>query len=324
MLFKNTISISQFAPIAITTNFANLSPIVRNVEADFILPVLGETTYDGLNGAYTAATDENSLTSTQKALLQKCRDAIAPMVAYNFLPGAEVKLSDAGAQRMETGSNKTAYQNQVVNFREQVLRDHDKAIERLYKFLEANKTDYPDWQTSDEYADYQSLFIKTGGEFDKNVRTSSPYRNYYAIRNYIFDVEQNTIQKLLGTDLFTSLKETGADPAGTFTAIEKDLLIKVRKATAFLATAKAIPFLNVQLDSDGFTIIGTTRAQNDVLAKRVAAGDVALNAYIEACKREAQEWINSIADWITVNVPSPVSAVNETGNLDRTGSFGMF
>ena len=328
MLFKNTILVSQFAPIATTTNFASLSPIIGNVEEDYIIPVLGQTTYDDLNNAYIAVTDESTLSDPQKALLQKCRSAIAPLVALNFLPGAEVKLSDAGAQRIETASNKTAYQNQVNNFRIQMLNDHDRAIERLYKFLEANKADYPDWQTSDEFINYRSLFIKTGGEFDNNLKSSSPYRNYYGIRNYIFDVEQNLIQNLLGPDLFSTLKTIDADPAGVFTDIQSDLLVKVKKAIAFLATAKAIPFLIVLLDSDGFTVQGAARAQDDQIAKRVAAGTDSLNAYISACNREAKEWINAIEAWLVINVIQPVEVYyvtpNDTGNDCRIGSFGMF
>lgn len=326
MLFKSTISLSLFAPIEKNVKFEGLSPIIRQVEEDHLIPLIGEDVFNALNTAFTDAAQETSLTDPQKALLQRCRDVIAPLVCYNFTPQTEVKLNDAGAQRMETGTNKTAYQNQVNNFRDQMLADADKAVERLYKFLEANKETYPDWQQSDEYADYRSLFIKTGAEFNANFSSASPYRNYYAMRAQMFDVEQSTIKKLLGADLFDSLKETDADPEGVFTAQEKNLLISIKKAVAYLTVANAIPFLNVKIDGNGLTIMNAAGGQDDQLTKRSAAGDSALNNYIEACRRSANIWINNISEWIAENITNPVAntAPADTGNINRKGTFGLF
>ena len=128
MLFKITASVLQYAELT-TIQFASVKPTIRLVEQQHILPVLGSVLYKSLNDAYTATEDENSLTDDQKDLLEKCRCVIGPLLCYYYAPKAEVKLGDAGAQRSESESLKSAYQNQVVNFREQNLREGEQGDE---------------------------------------------------------------------------------------------------------------------------------------------------------------------------------------------------
>jgi len=320
MIFKTTISLNQYAPIATTTNFISLRQLVANVEEDNLIPVIGEALYDKIN-----VDDETSLTDSLKKLLDKARALVAPMVAYQFTSLTEVKLSDAGAQRTATNNFQSAYQNQVVNFKQQNLTDSIKATERLYKFLEKNIEDYPDWTDSDEFKNYRSLFIKTGGEFDNNFRTASPYTNFYALRNFMADVEQSVIKKLLGADLFSALKATEANPDWQHTDAEKDLLISLKKAIAFLSVAAAIPFLDVRLDGNGFTVMNSAAGQNDALTKRSAAEADRMNNYIKACKTNAATYINNISEWLAENTsPLPEAPPPDNGNTDRSGAFGMF
>lgn len=326
MLFKTTNKLIEFAELSTTVNFNNVKLTIRMIEQQHIIPAIGQELYALLDDAYTAAADENTLSDKYKILLEKVRDVIGPLVCYYYLPKADVKLSDSGAQRIETGTNKTAYQNQVLNFREQNLRESEMATELLLQFLEDKKTDYPQWQSSEAFAEYRSLFIKSGKEFDKNFRTASPCRNYMAMRSRMVDVENHTIKKLLGAELFAALKKTDADPDGVFSDPEKELLIKIKKAVAYLTVAESIPFLNVRIDTNGLTVMASNRAQNDEMATRQTAADKALNAYIDAAREAGQAWVNDIADWIKENITVTVvvdTVETPSGNTERKGNFGL-
>ena len=327
MLFKTTVRLVSYANLASTVNFSNVSPTIRTVEEQHIIPLLGKDLYTALNTAYAAAAaDESDLSATNKALLEMVRNVVGPLVCYYYAPLAEVIVGDSGVHRMETATNHTAYQNQVLNYRQTNLDQSENATEQLLQFLEDKKADYPDWQTGDGFADYRSLFIKTGTEFKKLYPSHSPCRNYFAMRPRMKDVEENGIKKLLGDDLYTSLKETDQDPDGVFTAIEKDLVFKIKKAVAYLTVAEAIPFLNVRIDTNGLTVKSQARAQNDEVASRTAASERAISNYIDACKSAARDWINSIQDWIDTNTTNEAIPLPDviTGNIDRIGSFGMF
>lgn len=327
MLFKNTIRVVDFAKLASTVNFNNIAPTIRMVEEQHIIPVLGQQLYDVLNAAYAGATAETDLTAPQQNLLDKCRNVIGPLVCYYYTPKAEVILSDAGAQRLETGNNKTAFQNQIINFREQNLRESEMATELLLQFLEENKTDYASWVTSDGFKDYRSLFIKTGKEFQSLFPSASPYRNYFAMRPRMKDIEENTIRTLLGDDLFASLKETDADADGAFTDVETDLIFKIKKAVAYLTVAATVPFLNVRIDGNGLTIKALARAQDDMLSARGQASSNDMGNLIAACKEAGASWIDAIKKWMDINTSPPAGRLpldSSTCNRERTGSFGMF
>lgn len=337
MLFKTNATLLQFAELASDIQFNSVRSTINLVEQQHIAPILGNTLFNSLNQAYTAAADESALTDVEKTLLEKCRFVIGPLVCYYYLPKAEVKLGGAGAQRIESDSNKTAYQNQVINFREQMLREGGMATETLLQFLDENKDDYPDWLTSTGYQDYKDLFIKSGSEFQGLFSSHSPYRNYMAMRGHMKDVEQNSIRTLLGDQLFNHLKEIDQSADPSFSETEKDLLQKVKKVIAYLTVATSIPFLNVRVDINGLTVMNSTSAQNDQQAKRSAASDKALDALINACNAAAKSWINNVTTFLEDNaaafadyLPQPAAADEDPRNGDDdnddvclNGSFGL-
>jgi hypothetical protein len=343
MLFKTKDKLIEYAELSASINFNSVKPTLRVVEQQHIIPVLGQALYTSLDTAFTAAADETTLTQPQKDLLDQCRCVIGPMLCYYYTPKSEIKIGDQGAQRMETATNKTAYQNQILNFREQNLREAEMATELLLQFLEDNKADYTDWQTSDAFKDYRSLFIKSGGEFNKYFSSHSPYRNYWAMRSKMLDVEENNIRTIIGSTLFDALKAKDADPAGTFTDKETALLFKLKKVVAYLTVAFSIPFLNVRIDTNGITVMSPSgRAQDDQLAKRSQASKDDLNIIIEKSEAAAKSWINNVTDYLDANTADftgwPLVAVvsedehipltdvdNDNDDLltDMSGSYGL-
>lgn len=336
MLFKKTDKILEYAELT-TVRFTSLMPTIRLVEQQHIIPQLGNDLYTQLNDAYTAAVDETTLSDLHKTLLDKCRQVIGPYLCYYYVPKSEVKLSDAGAQRMETATNKTAYQNQVVNYREQNLREAELATEFLLQYLDEKKTDYPSWAASTGFAKYKDLFIKSGTEFNENFTSQSPYRNYMAMRASMQDVEQISIRPLLGDALFAAMKLKDQTDPDTFTDNEKDLLKKLKKVIAYLTVANAIPFLNVRMDSNGITVIGSGgRAQDDNKAKMQSADKTILDNLIEKCQAAAKSWINNVETFLLAKNeefqtlrPDPLVTESQTTPIITDsqptlgGSFGL-
>lgn len=321
MLFKTKDKIIEYAELTGTINFNSVKPTIKVVEQQHIIPILGQELYTGLNNAYTAAANEDSLTDEQKTLLEQCRCVIGPMLCYYYAPKAEVKVSDAGLQRMETTNAKSAYQNQVTNYREQNLREGELATELLLRFLETNKADYTEWTASDAFKEYRSLFIKSGQEFDKLFTSSSPYRNYWAMRSQMLDVEENSIRNLLGDTLYKALKAKDQDAAGTFTDKENMVIYKVKKVIAYLTVANAIPLLNIRIDANGITVMTGNAALNDNL-KRTSADKDAVNAIIDKCQAAARSWINNVENYLNANATDfdgwPIVSDTDTDGEKRT------
>ncbi|WP_347269020.1 DUF6712 family protein [Paracoccus sp. (in: a-proteobacteria)] len=324
MLFKTTSKIKEYAEFT-EINFASISLTIRQVEEGELVPIIGTALYDSLNTVYTAAADESTLTASEKSLLDKCRMLIAPYVSFYYAPKSEILLSDSGPRRSESANVKTAYGYQVVNFREQKLREAEKAAESLILFLEQNKTDYPLWTVSDEFKNYRSLFIKTGSEFDLYFRSASPQRNYFAWRYKMLDVEEQIIRQKLGDDLFDHLKTIDASASPVFTAPEKLLLVKLKKTIAYFTVCFALPFHSVRIDANGITIIAAnSTVTNKDQEPRQPANNSAINQIITSAEKSAQVWLQNAIDFIENNISDfpdyPVPVSNVAPLADQSGS----
>ena len=247
MLFKNTIKVTEYAEITASTNFATVKPTIQRIEEDHLISILGNTLYKSLDTAFTAATDETSLSTNEKALLDKCRKVIGSYLGHYFAPIGEIKFSDSGLRRSETATEKTAFQYQISNFREACLRNGDAASEQLLEFLEEKKESYADWTSSPEFTSYRDLWIKSGKEFAVFFPSHSPYRNYLAMRSKMEDVQEQHIRKAIGQSLFDYLKAKTLAATPAFTEKEGKLMYKLKKAIANYTVSFSIPFLSVRM-----------------------------------------------------------------------------
>ncbi len=329
MLFKDSTKLLEYAELT-GVNFPAVKPTIRIVEEHHIVPALGTTLYNALNDKYTTA--ESTLTDAEKNLLEYCRRAIGPYTAYYYTPKAEIKVGDSGAQRAETTTNKTAYGYQVKNYREQTLRDGESAVESLLQFLEDNKIQFPDWQNSDAFKDYRSLFIKTGSEFKTLLPSHSPNRNYCAMRSKMYDVENNNIIPAIGEDLFDYLKAIDQNPDGTFSPKETILVFKLKKAIAYLTVGYALPFLAARIDANGITVISLHNSVASINEEsRTAASDKTIENFMKSCISSGEAWLQNAINYCAkypLDFPlfPIVVVVTDMGlspNFDITGSFGL-
>ncbi|HYC28383.1 MAG TPA: DUF6712 family protein, partial [Chitinophagaceae bacterium] len=295
MLFKTTAEIKAYAQFTGDINFASIKPTLRFVETFHLIAILGKELYRSLETAYT--TGETSMSENQKALLEQCRLMVAPYLVYYYAPKADVQLSDGGM----TKNKEAAYQYQGAAFREAALREAEMCEELLLEFLEENKADYAEWTNSNVFKEYRSLFIKTGGEFAELFSSSSPYRNYRAIRTKMPDVEEQMIRMAIGDTLFDGLKTKDAG-AQNFTDQEKALLFKLKKAIAYQSVALSVPLLNVRIDAAGISVVAKTASgSSDEKNSRTGAADEALRDLVSTCTDGAKAWLKSAKEYLETN-----------------------
>lgn len=299
MLFKDTNKLKEYCELT-SANFASVKPTLRHVEAVRLTPLIGKELYTALNDAYTAASTEADLSEVLQDLLEGCRKVIAPYFAFHFTPKAEVKLGDGGAMRQETQSSKTAYKDQVARFREANLQEAEQQSELLLEFLDENKADYPLWTASKAFEKYQQLFIKTAFSFNELFPSHSPYRNYWAMRSKMVQVEQQNIKHAIGETLFDALKER--DAAGTLTEMDAKLLYKLNCSIAYLTVSFSIPYLGVRMDANGLTVTDTgSSGSNDELNKLKNAPATQLDLIINSAKSTGEAWLNDAIKFLTDN-----------------------
>ena len=333
MLFKDSEKIKEFAQLSGEINFLSIKATLRMVEQKHIATILGNELYSSIDAAYTAEANETLLPAATKSLLLQCRMVIGPMLCCYYIDKADISLGDAGAQRLENATNKTAFQYQGTKFKEANLREGEDATELLLQFLESNKINYPLWTASNTFKQYRSLFIKTGNEFNELYPSQSPYRNYWAMRTKMLDVEEIIIRPFLGDTMIDALKVIDQTPAPAFSEKQKQLLFKLKKAIANYTVAFAVPQMNVRINANGLSVVATSSiSTNDNENTRSAANDTAINALIRSCNTTGQEWITNTTkylkdneadfpDWIGFSTITTTETASP--NADLKGTFGM-
>ncbi len=332
MLFKDTKKLVDYAEITLSTNFHTVKPSIDRIEEAILIPILGTELYTELDNAYTAATNESSLTGNEKTLLDKCRKVIGSYLGYYFAPIGELKFSDSGMRRSETASEKTAYQYQVTNFREACLRNGEYATESLLEFLQTNSSNYSSWENSSAFTRYKLLFIKSGKEFNEYFTSHTPYRNYWAMRSKMTDVEELNMRAALGDDLFDALKEKDQAQPASFTDKEEKLLFKLKKAIANFTVSFAIPLLAVRMDANGITVATSgARTSRDEDAQRQNATDNNMANIIRSTSSTGEEWLKDAIKYLNQNAadfplwPAPVvdTVDEEEINNNLNGTFSL-
>lgn len=298
MLFKDTTEIQQYMEVDTTVNFPSLKSSIRAAEKELIVPVLGLSFYLDLNTKYNTGT----LSNKEKDLVEVIQAALAPHSIYLYIPKSEANITDGGIRRNETDTSKTAYQYQVTNLREALRSESEKAVEFLLAFLEEKKADHPVWSSTPEFRRYRSLFIKTGSQFNELYNTASPYRNYFAMRSTMENVEQQVIKKLIGDALFKALKDKDQLNDPVWSEYEQTLLYRLKKCIANLTIASATSSLAVRIDEYGLSVTSAfTSTSNDQISKRGAAADNQISQLSREARTAGETWLNDAVDYLREN-----------------------
>ena len=332
MLFKTAAELKEYFDVSGTITFEKIKATIQFVEDTILIPIMGRELYENLLEYYNNSTSD-IYTDEDKypELLIACRKVIGPYAAYNFIPKAELVISDSGAQRTETANTKSAYAYQIASAREQRLKEGEANSEALLKFLTEHTTSFNVWVESDEFKEYQSLFIKTGTDFNKLYKTPQPYRNYFAMRFKMVDVEMLTIQPTISPSLFEYLKEKDQQNDSEWTEAEAKLLFYIKKSIAYFTIAEAIPNLSVRVDTNGLTVVSeNTVTANKDLEVRKDADMNKITALASNCYSSGQSWLKMAVTYISNNASefstwvAPVAATKvDLKNDTYTTVFGL-
>lgn len=298
MLFKTTAQVLQHCRLS-QVNYESIKSTIATAENKYLVPLLGAEQYAELNDAFQADPG-TPLTAPLAKLLEYCRKVVGPYTCVNWAPKADLQLSDSGAQRFESETNKSAFQYQIRNYIEANQQEGDEAAEALLQFLDANKTDYPLWVSGTGNKLYRDLFIRSGGEFHQLFTTAAPYSNYWQLRSFFKDVEEGTLRIFLGETIYTGLK-TKTTSGTALTTQEDELMFCIKKSLAALAVARGFPFVNIRMDGAGLTQAGGVGGTDDKLRSRNLASDNALASFVKNAESIGQQWLKNTEAFIKRN-----------------------
>lgn len=258
---------------------ANL-PDFGAAEIKHLVPLIGYSLYDSINGAINADPAEE-LNEADTALLPYLR-RVAALFAYLDDMGTDnAKITDNGIRTTESANLPRVFGWQYKELKNSLQSKAFDAVEVMLRFLFENKTDYLAWLSSDEYASLNGLLIKTGTDFDLHYKLYQPMRTFYSLKVLLDEVQEDFLKPAIGEDLLDYfIQASGLDDD------EKKFLKLLKKAAAYMVIKKACQHYSVRFDANGFTVLSGD-SENPETAGRTAADVSIFELKMESCEQDA-------------------------------------
>lgn len=271
-LFKAEISISNpnvadigflnhYADINTNTAWSEILPHVEDAIGQYITPYIGN---ELLMDIAEKIEDNTTLDETQIEFLRLLRRATAYYAATLFIPSKHTTTASGGEIQNNSAHTSPASLSSLKFKLWQVTLQADKHMDALLAFLEkqvqADNTYFDLWKESTAYTKGTSPFFRNTGEFQFYYNIFESRRAFLALINHISDVCEDTITPIICDDLFIQIKTQLQ--SNTLSGPNDTILHLIRRAVAYLAVAKAAPFLSIIVESDGFKIVSNTEGMD--------------------------------------------------------------
>lgn len=168
-------------------------------------------------------------------LLKKVERPLAYFAYMIATPFLDVVLTQSGFAVVSNSNLAPASKDRVANLKTAITDLAHKSIERLLLFLEQNITNYPEWQSSDAYFEWNQFFINTANRFNKICNIDSSRLRFLSMRQDMADVEQLQIEPAITNELATEIKQQAQ--SNTLTPANKIIFELIQRAAAHLTFA---------------------------------------------------------------------------------------
>lgn len=141
-------------------------------------------------------------------LVQHIQLPIAFQATLWHYQGNDISHEDSGRKmKIDADSEKMAWEWMYDRDDAAALRMHQKALDRLIKFLNTNADSFPEWQDSAARKKSLSLFINTSEHFDSLFAIDSSPAFFHRLAPIMAEIERKHIKPIIGVDKFKELKE---------------------------------------------------------------------------------------------------------------------
>jgi hypothetical protein len=304
-------------------------PNVLTAEYKYLVPLTGLALYNDISDKYNNT--PGGMTADEISLLKMMRVVSLCYAFKDGLASGYLTFTDNGITKMNQGGTTELRKWEFEKIDSELLTTANDATEVLLNFL--NEKQFDLWLTSDEYAKFTTLLIRTGTAFDDQYKLFQPNRTFFSIRSAVADAQELYLNEGIGEDLLEYLRDLD-DPNDAL----KKAIGFLKKALAFFSIRRCTEHFNVRFSDNGFTVASDINM--DVAdAGRRDAGDKTLEIKLRACEESGQTFLSKARealvayykdapedDFVTAYEEGPlVNFVDQSertsGNENRTGVF---
>ena len=236
------VEVQKYITASSSTSKDRLWPFVEAAERKYILPVLGNDSYNDLQLFYNArgswssgsigSGEDTVKTRELLRLVQLSEINLAYFIGFDLL---NARISDQGFQRAETDNFKGVYKYQEENIRSYFKNTGFNGLDDVLQYLEDNIEYFPEWEDSEAFTLRKTSFIKDTKTFNRICDIGNSRLIFLRLQPFIQQVLDIDIKLLLGNTIWTNLNSELAknNPAADYVALAAEL----QKPLAFLSVA---------------------------------------------------------------------------------------
>lgn len=294
MLINKHEDIKKYTELNTGVKFPSITPSIDFAEQAHIIPLIGKSLYNKLNTEYNA----NTTSGIYIKVLEAVQRALANLAAANYVPFADVQMSDAGITNASSSDQKAAFKYQVQNMQQAFLQRGLSYLDSLLALLDENVSTISEWSGSDEFKKYRSLFIQNGTQFKAHYsNTQYPRQLYMQLLSTMEHVEEFTIKPIISDAIFNALKNKLQSTTPNLTAEETELLRIIQKAVVFISLHDGIPQINVRVDDNGISVLSPMVDINGN-NNRTATTDTQLSFFLNSAHKTGQLWLEKCVKYL--------------------------
>jgi hypothetical protein len=321
MLFKTNKEFITYEAASSGLAFDDIAPYIQKVELKILRAAISPEQYKNLDDAYNASASP-VLSDQQKALLEYCRQVIAPLALAMYSYIGQMNISSQGFQIVSTETNKQAFQWQMVELRKQLRSRGFEYLDLLLAFMEqAPEVDYALWRASTAYTVFKKNILQTALEFSEYYNIRGSRYMFQQFQPFINQAEEGLIKNTLLPGLYNLIK---AEILANDLSVPNARLVELLKpALAGLALAKGLLQISVSITEDGITVFNNEASQTVDTA--VAANAAAVSALRIEAEKDGKAALEVAYSYILKNLADfPTHTSDPAYNAEATSHTPHF
>ena len=230
-LIKSSDELKEYIRISGNLNIEGILPSVPEAQDKFLRNILGEELLTDLDEWYNL--DEGSQPSVEayENLLPYVQRALARFTIVVASAELDIHLTDSGFGVISNTNLTPASAERVKKYDQQNEKRAWDNIEILLRFLEQNKTDYPEWVSSDAYTMAIRNLVNSAEEFDDIISIDKSRLYFSRVRTIMDDADLLHIRPTISDELFDVLINQIKNDS--VTAANQKILKLLRRAEVF-------------------------------------------------------------------------------------------
>jgi len=295
--------IKSFLPVSVASDIESLIPFIESAESEYIEPILGSALYAYLLTYYTNPLVTGTWIGTNHEkwadLLKKVQRSLINLAYWTGYDLLNVTMDSTGFHREESETRKGLYKYQEDSLKSLFRNNGFNGLDKVLAFLESNIEIFADFKSSSSYTIRKSSLVPDTNTLNSIFFIDNNRLVFLRIQRYIEQVEDFTIQSVLGGSLYLKVKEEMVkdEPAPEVTA----LLPYLKKPVVYLSVAKALGELGVNITDRSIFLESQETASGDGLVRKTVPDSVLLQV-IRAAEMSGTKYLALLKSFLLANV----------------------